>query len=228
VTLDPATEREPLAETLAILRAQRPEQFPGALGHAATIAVAIAVRAWLVGLRDAALPVLAQEREWLRRSLHDERPFGDTPLLTAARVADTEALTTWLLGEGHDTDAYRGAVARYERYFASDEPRVPAAAVDLARVRVGAGERLDGPRLLTPDDARTPLELAYSASRWPRSPRIIPAGELVIALHAEQWLYEGAADELAAWLKIVYWDTGATRTPDETLRRLPRLLRHRG
>jgi hypothetical protein len=227
VTFDPSAEREPLAETLAILRAQTPAQFPGALGHAAVLAVAIAVRSWLVGLRDGALPVLAQRRDWLRRSLENDESFGDTPLLTAARIADTLALTTWLLDDGHDTAAYREAVARYERYFASDEPRVVEAAVDLARVRAEAGVRVDEPRLLTPDDARTPLELAYSAARWPRSPRIVPAGELVIAMNAEQWLDLGAADQVAAWLKIGYWDTGVTRTPEETLQRLPRLLPRR-
>jgi hypothetical protein len=46
-------------------------------------------------------------------------------------------------------------------------------------------------------------------------------------MNVEQWLDLGAADQVAAWLKIVYWDTGVTRTPDETLQALPRLLPRR-
>lgn len=133
-------------------------------------------------------------------------------------------VTNWLLGEGHDVAACRMAVGRYERFLASDEPRSDDDLADFARLRVSAGDDLEEPGLLTPADAHTPLELAYSAGRWRGSRRIVGAGELVLARYAPQWFDEGSTTRLAAWLKIVYWDTGVTADPDDAMRRLLDLL----
>jgi hypothetical protein len=208
MTFDPRRERAPLTESLAILLDQNPEQFPGAVGHAAMLAISIAVRAWLAGLRDQALPVIAQDREWLRQSLASDEQFSDTPLLSAARVADTLALATWLLGEGDDAAAYGDAQSRYQRYLESDEPRSDDAIEDLARLRLSGRDR----RPSAHDVATAP------------SPHAVAIARRQVATHAQEWLDNGETLRLAAWLKLAYWDNHMTRTPDETLQQLCSIL----
>jgi hypothetical protein len=194
-------ERAALAAALETMRTQPGEAFPGALGHAAMLAVIVAVRAWMGGLADTAAAVLREQREWLRRSLAEGESFGAAPLLTAAQVADALALTTWLLDNRDDPDERHDAIARYERYLAVVRAADPDEAPD-------SETELDIERLRASDHA-------------PPLPVDLVRAEQLLARHGRDWLDDGNAIRLAGWLKLRYWDTGLALTPDQTLHHRP-------
>jgi hypothetical protein len=204
MTLDPQfdTERNALAAALHAIRDQPTEEFPGALGHAAMLAVIVAVRAWLAGLAGPAAEVLTEQRRWLCRSLAEDEPFGTDALLTSAQVADALALTTWLLDNRDDPGERHDAITRYEQYVSAarddaDDSPDPEIELDIGRLR--------------------------ASDHVPTRPADVARAERQLLLHGQTWLNDGNAIRLAAWLRLRYWDTGLATTPHQALSYRPGL-----
>lgn len=217
---DPA--RAALAATLAMLREERIDAFPGAAGHAAMLAVGIALESWLVGgvdLSDDALALVRDRREWLRRSLIENERFGNAPELTSAHVADAFALSTWLLDNRDDADQRYDALARYERVLDTANGIDPATAreirlFDVPRLRA-PGRRASSDRRRLPDEPASPER---------HRPPDLAVDRL--AHYGAEWLRDGWTIRLAGWLKVAYWDSGLVPTAVAALGRGRRALLH--
>jgi hypothetical protein len=228
---DIRTQRE---KSLASLEFELQAGPSRALGTAATLALGEAVVGWVVGLEEQARPVAVRALRWLQESEASEESSGQPPSYFAMLRAEAIAVATWLLTDEHPGALFAAALPRHEQAIAD-----LAAPLSHAELRAGylpdyvrdcfsAGQaergaaayaRHGGRPLTSLDDVQTPLELAaWLCSTDAEATSWAAAGRRVLHPHLGDWLDTGQGLRAAAWLKVVLWDSGATRTADETLR----------
>jgi hypothetical protein len=207
----------------------REDFLPHAVGNAARMTLGTAVTAAMLGLEDEARPVIERCHRWLLDSVARGESFGDPPEHFAMRRQEALALAAWLVGE--PSDQVFGEAARLHRQAADDLPGLVRDCLSAGRYDLGlaawSGQAGSRP---PPDGAEvgTPLELAawlcreLAAGRPPAA--WLAVGTRVLRDRVAEWVTGGQGLEAAAWLKVVFWDSGATLSPAETLRRGGELL----
>jgi hypothetical protein len=227
VSFDPERERDGLRATLELdARADRAQYLPNAVGNAAVLGLGTAVRGWIVGLEAEAMPLVATYREWLDDSIGRGETFGEPPSYFALLRHQALAVARWLVENESPTDVYRETLALHERAWVDVEMHERHLA-EFVRDCYEAGEceRAGVVAAARGEDVRTELDLAAWACRRPPAAAIVSAGERVLRGRAEEWLDLGQTLRLAAWLKLVFWDTGAATAPGATLLRTYDLVR---
>lgn len=246
VRFDPAAEREGAERALRVdLGTAREEYLPNGVGDAAVLMLESALTAWLVGLESDARAAVSRLNGWLRDSIDRGEVSGDVPLFQAMRRQHAYALTSWLLDGEPARAAFIETVRlrqatwnELSRLGLISDPSQHEYLGEIARDCVSAGEyetgvafydEHGGPPVADEGDVSDPATLAYWAcllhdpaghatGSWQ------PAGERVLSGVIAGWISSGLGITAASWLKLVFWDSGATRTPSETLRCTYKLL----
>lgn len=236
---DRAQEREILRSVLESDERADPEQYrPNAVGNAAMLGLATAIRAWIVGLEPEARSIVAKYRHWLEDSIERNETFGDPPSYFALLRHQALALARWLTQNESSPDLYRETIRLHERAWEDLERERSVQPSELrdrylpeymrdcyeagecARA-TAAYERLGGSPVRSDAEVETELGFGYWACSRQHAPTdaYVAAGERVLTARLDEWLELGDTLRAAAWLKVVYWNSGTTKTPAETLLR---------
>jgi hypothetical protein len=218
------------------------EYAPKTVGSAAREMLDKAVLGWIVGLHAEVRPVLEKARAWLEDSLARNETMGTPPSYFAALRQEAHALGSWMLENRSDRTAYVSALELQEAAWAELEQKrgFPASeALELYISRylrdciqaqswdkgVAAHERFGGQPATNAADVGGDAAFGDWACRN-RLPRPEAAAEYLDTAKRvfgkglmEDWLARGHIATAACWLKTIYWESGAARTPEETLLR---------
>ena len=249
---DPLRTREAFEEfNLRMLREREKTKFmPTAVGNAAVQGVSEVAFAWLVGLHKEIDPALRKYREWIEDSIARNERFGDYPAHAGSVRSEAYGMCVWMLENRNHEPSYRDALARLEEAWdtawndgcrpASTEQRLEtiddylADCLQCAEYARGVRmyELVGGSLSIKIEKIKTAREFGYWLCK--ESAKEPPAGESVIAVAEpflkenleSNWLGHGRAFKSAAWLKIVYWHSGAIESPLECILKAYDLMPH--
>jgi hypothetical protein len=231
-----ATTRRGLDE---LAGADRAEYLPNAVGTAARDALGQAVTALVLGMDDAAWPVVAITRDWLADSEARDERVGSRPEYWAMLRSEALGLAAWLL-DGDPGDAFATAVSRHESGLVDRDGTRPLSREDLVhlhlpdlvrdcftagryRLGVEAYSRFLGPVPATSAEVDTPVRLAgwlcAEVGRFGDPADWLAVGGRVLRHPVVDWLERGRGVEAGLWLRLLFFDSGAASTPAEALRR---------
>jgi hypothetical protein len=242
MTFDPLRERETL-RGWAIARElgkKRDTYEPdSALGSAARSMLDNVIYGWLVGLHDEVRPLLMKSLEWLEASrAKDEQP-GDPPAFFAMLREVAHALALWMLEGRSDREAFARVLALHEKAWEQIRAKRPFPDAEALEHYVGAYlrdciqarawergiaayEGFGGAEVAEAADLDG--DAAFGAwacrNRLPQPPRradYVAAAERAFGRgFMAAWIGRGHLLSAATWLKTIYWESGATPTPEET------------
>jgi hypothetical protein len=210
-------------------RDAREDYLPHAVGNAARLTLGTAVTALMLGLEEEARPAIERCHRWLLDSVARGESFGDPPEYFAMRRQEALALATGLVGE--PSAQMFGEAARLQRQAVDDLPGLVRDCLSAGMYELGvAAYARHAAGRPPPEGAEvdTPLQLAawlcqeLAAGRPPAA--WLAVGTRVLRDRIADWATRGQGLAAAAWLKVVFWDSGATLSPAETLRRGGELL----
>ena len=240
---DPLRERETLLDwAIARELGKKRETFEpdAALGSAARSMLDNVIYGWLVGLRDEVQPLLSKSLEWLEASMAKEEQIGDPPAYFAMLRQAAHALAFWMLKGSGDRDGYLRALALHEKAWEQIEAKRPFPASEALEQYIGpylrdciqarawergmaAYEKAGGRVVASAVEVGNDAEFGYWAcrNRLPEAQSdndYIAAAERVFGRGLmAQWFGRGHLLTATTWLKTIYWESGKTRTPEETL-----------
>jgi hypothetical protein len=232
ILLDWAIESE-LAEKME-------DHAPKSVGTAAEEMLDRVVTGWIVALREEVRPVLEKSRAWLEESLARNEMTGAPPSYFAMLREEAHALAIWMLENRSDRAKYARALELHEAAWAeiAQKREFPASEAleyyisgylrDCLQAQdwekgIAAYLRFGGRPVKDASDIRSDAEFGYWAcsNRLPRRGAAVDylavAGRVFGQGLMEEWLAHGDMGTAAAWLKIIYWESGAVGTPQETL-----------
>jgi hypothetical protein len=240
-------ERETLRSVLEREKEKEATEYlPNAVGNAAALGLATAVRAWIAGLEPEAKPLVEKYRRWLEDSIERQETFGDPPSYFAVLRHQALALAWWLAENASSKELYRETVRLHEQAWEAlerehgvqpgelrdrylpDYIRDCYEAGECARA-TAAYESLGGRPVTNDSEVATELELGYWLCKRPdaSTDAQVAAGRSVLAVRLGEWLDLGDTLRAAAWLKVVFWNSGKTTSPEETFSEARALLGRR-
>ena len=248
---DPLRSREVFDEFhLKYLLEQDKARFmPTAVGNAATHGLTDIVTAWLVGLHQQAHTGLLKYREWFEDSIARNERISDHPSYMQALQSEAYGLCIWMLENRNHDLAYHTAIDCIEVAWASEwnNGRGATGAEKLDCIDdylsnclqcgeydrgIKMYESVAGQKGVNPKRGLTTRELGYWLCREnlkDASAREfeIDISERVLKENLEGvWLGHGQTLRAASWLKIVYWHSGAIKSPLECILKAYDLMPH--
>jgi hypothetical protein len=216
------------------------DHAPKAVGTAAEEMLDRVVTGWIVGLQAEVRPVLEKSRAWLEESIARNERTGAPPSYFAMLREEAHALAIWMLENRSDRSKYARALELHEAAWAEIEQKraFPASEAleyylsgylrDCLQAQdwekgIVAYQRFGGRPVRDAAEIGSDAEFGYWAcsNRLPRpgaAADYLAVAERVFGQGLmEGWLAHGDMGTAAAWLKIIYWESGAVRTPEETL-----------
>src|SRR5262245_8324969 len=223
---------------------EREDYLPDGVGNAAASALEYVFGASMIGLDEDARPILIRSLDWLRESPHRNKSSAGMheylgPYLAAIR-AESLALARWLADDDPGAEEFGAAVPHWQEALDHlDRDCSPAAAQTrqrclsaLIRDSLSAGWfdagaaaylRYVGPLPQSAADVESPADLAgwlcQALGAGDRPAEWVAAGTRVLRENLPEWAVHGHGREAAAWLKLVFWDSGAALTAEEAMHR---------
>jgi hypothetical protein len=233
---DPESWRDSLRSHLLAEAADRAREayLPNAVGRAADAGLQICLYAWFVGMRGEVEPLLEKYRDWFEDSIVRDERSGDPPSRFAAYRLEGLAMTKWMLEGVSDRALYAQSLRLQEQTMLAEaaakqislEAAWAADAGPYLRTWIMAGDPAQGAaaaRDLVPDDDESSVALRLCRADWGHAPpdgEALAAGEAMLTNHlADDWLDGGLVLPAALWLKTLYFVSGLTSRPEQTLMR---------
>jgi len=240
---DPLRERKTLRDwAIARELGKKRETFEpdAALGSAARSMLDNVIYGWLVGLHDEVKPLLSKSLEWLEASMAKDEQIGDPPAYFAMLRQAAYALACWMHTGSSDRDAYLQALVLHEKAWEQIgakrsfpvsealEHYIGPYLRDCIQARawergVAAYEKLGGRAVASATELGNDAEFGYWACRN-RLPDAQSGNDYIAAAERvfghglmAQWYDRGHLLTATTWLKAIYWESGKTRSPKETL-----------
>ncbi len=145
-------------------------------------------------------------------------------------------LGRWIVGRGDGVEEFAGAADHVHQQWQGDDPGpfVTSVLIGLASHRYQMVEWIcqqclsETGRLVVPEDDRPMAELArwmakHLAAGGARDARFVARAEAALRAWYDIPKYVSWGG-LALWLKVIYWESGLTKTPAETFLRLYEVL----
>lgn len=142
----------------------------------------------------------------------------------------------WIVGRGDGVEEFAGAADHVHQQWQGDDPGpfLPSVLIGLASQRYQMVEWIsqqclsETGRLVVPEDDRPMAELArwmakHLATGGTRDARFVARAEAALRAWYDIPKYVDLVG-LALWLKVIYWESGLTKTPAETFLRLYEVL----
>ncbi|TFH48354.1 MAG: hypothetical protein E4H01_06520 [Lysobacterales bacterium] len=232
-----------------LLNRERSRFMPTAVGNAGVQGASEVIFAWLVGLQKEIEPALRKYREWIEDSIARCEQFGDFPAHAKALKHEAHGICIWMMEGRTDEATFQIANQNLEAAWLNEwnKERSTAPAVKLEYVAdyladciqsgdFGRGvkmyESLIGDTRLDPKKMNSAHEFGYwicleSSKKPPACADVIASGERFLKGNLESvWLGHGQALRAAAWLKIVYWHSGAIESPLQCILKAYDLMPH--
>ena len=200
------------------------------------------LRAMFIGMHDEAL---APIRKGLDLMEEYGPPSGTEPELPNQLYSSRHkaikwwralGIGRWIVGRGDGVEEFAGAADHVHQQWQSDDPGDFATSVliGLASHRYQMVEWIsqqclsETGRLVVPENDRPMAELArwmakHLAAGGTRDARFVARAEAALRVWYDipKMIYLG---DVALWLKVIYWESGLTKTPAETCLRLYEVL----
>jgi hypothetical protein len=239
---DPDSWRNSLRSHLIAEEAARAREdfLPNAVGRAAESGLQTCLYGWFAGMRCEVAPLLEKYRGWFEDSIARDEQSGDPPSRFAAQRLEGLAIATWMLEGVSDPHLYARSL-RFQEQTVAAEAAAKKIPLDVAwaphagrylRTWILAGDPAHGALTVpaqmpeTGADARdeeAAAALALCRADWGHAPpdkAALAAGEALLRSHlADDWLDGGLALTAALWLKTLYFVSGQTPGPEQTLMR---------
>jgi hypothetical protein len=233
---DPDSWRSSLQSHLLAEEADRAREayLPNAVGRAADSGLQTCLYAWFVGMHGEVRPLLEKYRGWFEDSIARDEQSGDPPSRFAADRLEALAITKWMLDGTSDPALYAQSLKFQEQTVAADAAAKQMSQEAVWVPRLGRYLRTwilaDDPsqgvlatRELVPGNDEASVALRLCRADWGHAPLdkdALAAGEAMLTNHlVDNWLDGGLVLRAALWLKTLYFVSGLTCNPEQTLMR---------
>lgn len=209
------------------------------MGNWALGIVGSIVTCCLVGLADQMLDLCPQAVSWIDRSIARNEEFAGDTQSHHQRLTSAKALALWFESGAAATDVWSDAFCRIRdlthahRHFLKgawlgermDDLMACAFQGRHCAQGVAMYEDLIGAKTFKLSAVRNPRQFAYALclhalaleARF-EAADLLAAGRRVLSGQlAENWLHNGQMIRAATWLKIVYWHSAPSLTPEQTM-----------
>jgi hypothetical protein len=198
----------------------------GKLGTSAYFSLPTILECWLVGLEPEARWLVARSRAWLEESIALPEELSYVRKIDLGQVI-------WLMDNISRSDLFSQSCAERIRLLPETEAsQIKFGLGGTLKYFIQAGDyeggieysRLaGGGKAVSASKVKTERQLGQwilegKAKGTLSDDEIVSVGTRVLTiLMQDHWLTRGHARSAAGWLKVVYWHTGATKTPLQTV-----------
>ena len=209
------------------------------MGNFAVGMVSSVAAAALVRLGDKMVDLMPRAIDWIDRAIarHEVSGPGDDMRYYHYSLIHAKALAIWFGTGKSAAEVWIDAFERIRELLIEDKGSAKALRYggivdDAMACAFQAGRFTDGLALyediygiktLRINAVRTPRQLAYAyclhaiEARFSSADLLLTGRRLLEKQLAENWLHNGQMIRAATWLKIVYWHTDQSLTPEQTI-----------
>jgi hypothetical protein len=212
------------------------------MGNVALSDLEVVIKAYLLGLHQELSPVIPRSLKWLDLAIAKDEKLGINHDYHRKELQWAKAMGLWLEDNVTDEESWHKArvyeevswrcdqepVTRREivndaldDYMAFscqaiEEPEELEAGIDMYEHWIGA-TKLNFKKTLKPKEYGYALCLHHARYQFDEAELLAAGQKMLTANLQEKWLGGGQYTRAATWLKTVYWNSGITTTPLETI-----------